>query len=442
MTHPSPSLSTASAPAAAGVTTRPDSDLVADLLARGLIAQHSAELPWLTDYLASAPRTLYCGFDPTAGSLHIGHLVPLLMLRRFQLAGHRPLALIGGATGMIGDPSFKATERTLNSVEQIDQWVDSLGQQIGRLLDLDHALLVNNRDWAGGMSMLEFLRDIGKHFSVNSMINKDSVRTRIERPDQGISFTEFSYSLLQSWDFAVLNREHGCSLQVGGNDQWGNITAGIDLVRRMNGSSVHGITLPLITKADGTKFGKTESGAVWLDPERTSPYRFYQFWLNTADADVHRFLRFYSFLPISRIAEIEAADLANPGRPQGQQILADELTRLVHGETGLQQARRISASLFTGEVAHLGQAELAQLALDGLTCQPWQHELQVQDALVNTGLASSRRMARELIQSGAVSLNGQPLQDDSLTLGQIASLPGGYHLLRKGKKHFALLKPL
>ncbi|MCY0967388.1 tyrosine--tRNA ligase [Parathalassolituus penaei] len=423
------------------MTTQPDPGLVPDLVARNLIAQSSAELPFMEEYLNGEPRTLYCGFDPTAGSLHIGHLVPLLMLRRFQLAGHRPLALIGGATGMIGDPSFKATERSLNSVDQIDQWVEALKQQIGRFLDLSSATLVNNRDWTAGIGVLEFLRDIGKYFSVNSMINKDSVRTRIERPDQGISFTEFSYSLLQSWDFAVLNRDHQCSLQLGGNDQWGNITAGIDLTRRMNGNTVYGMTLPLITKADGTKFGKTESGTVWLDPERTSPYRFYQFWLNTADADVYRFLKFYSFLPVSRINAIEASDAANPGRPQGQQILAEEITRLVHGETGLQQARRISASLFSGEVADLAENELQQLALDGLSTSPWTVGDTLTDALVNAGLASSRRNSRELLASGAVMLNGRTVTEEALLLTHPLSLPGGYHLLRKGKKHFALLIP-
>jgi tyrosyl-tRNA synthetase len=423
------------------MTIQTNKHLLQELLDRQLIAQSSAELPILQEYLNAEPRTLYCGFDPTAGSLHIGHLVPLLMLRRFQLAGHKPLALIGGATGMIGDPSFKASERSLNSVDQIDEWIASISRQIEHFLDPSVARIVNNRDWTGGIGVLEFLRDIGKYFSVNSMINKESVRQRIERPEQGISFTEFSYSLLQSYDFAVLNRDYGCTLQLGGNDQWGNITAGIDLTRRMNSSSVMGLTLPLITRSDGTKFGKTESGAIWLDPQRTSPYRFYQFWLNTADADVYRFLRFYSFLPVSRIQEIEETDARNPGRPQAQRILAEDITRLVHGERGLQQARRISASLFSGEVGQLEESELQQLALDGLTTSPWVTGDLLVDALISSGLAASRRIARELINSGAISLNGQPVADEALILTGQKTLPGNYQLIRKGKKHFALLVP-
>jgi tyrosyl-tRNA synthetase len=423
------------------MTIKTDKHLLQELLDRQLIAQSSAELPILQEYLSAEPRTLYCGFDPTADSLHIGHLVPLLMLRRFQLAGHKPLALIGGATGMIGDPSFKASERSLNSVDQIDQWITSISRQIEHFLDPSVARIVNNRDWTGGIGVLEFLRDIGKYFSVNSMINKESVRQRIERPEQGISFTEFSYSLLQSYDFAVLNRDYGCTLQLGGNDQWGNITAGIDLTRRMNSSSVMGLTLPLITRSDGTKFGKTESGAIWLDPQRTSPYRFYQFWLNTADADVYRFLRFYSFLPVSHIQEIEETDARNPGRPQAQRILAEDITRLVHGERGLQQARRISASLFSGEVGQLEESELQQLALDGLTTSPWVIGDLLADTLIRSGLATSRRIARELINSGAISLNGQTVTDEALILTGQKTLPGNYQLIRKGKKHFALLVP-
>jgi tyrosyl-tRNA synthetase len=326
-------------------------------------------------------------------------------------------------------------------VDQIDEWIASISRQIEHFLDPSVARIVNNRDWTGGIGVLEFLRDIGKYFSVNSMINKESVRQRIERPEQGISFTEFSYSLLQSYDFAVLNRDYGCTLQLGGNDQWGNITAGIDLTRRMNSSSVMGLTLPLITRSDGTKFGKTESGAIWLDPQRTSPYRFYQFWLNTADADVYRFLRFYSFLPVSRIQEIEETDARNPGRPQAQRILAEDITRLVHGERGLQQARRISASLFSGEVGQLEESELQQLALDGLTTSPWVTGDLLVDALISSGLAASRRIARELINSGAISLNGQPVADEALILTGQKTLPGNYQLIRKGKKHFALLVP-
>lgn len=312
-----------------------------DLTARGLIAQ-STSLDELTA-LFSEPQTLYCGFDPTAGSLHIGHLVPLLMLKRFQDAGHQAIALIGGATGMIGDPSFKATERTLNSAQTVQQWVDDLRQQITRTMTphLTQPLrCVNNADWTGQVNVIDVFRDIGKHFSVNAMINRESVKQRLARPDQGISFTEFSYSLLQSFDFAHLNREHQCRLQIGGNDQWGNIVSGIDLTRRLNNETVHGLTLPLITKSDGTKFGKTEGGAVWLDASKTSPYAFYQFWLNTDDADVYRFLRYYTFLSVDEIARIEAEDAARSGKPQAQQILAENITAFVHGEAGLASAQR------------------------------------------------------------------------------------------------------
>lgn len=341
-----------------------DPHLLDDLAERGLVAQMSDPAA-LRDHLAT-PRTLYCGFDPTAGSLHIGHLVPLLMLRRFQLAGHTPVALVGGATGLIGDPSFKATERSLNSCDTVQGWVASLSAQIRALLPASDGLaapvLVNNADWMGQMSALDFLRDVGKHFSVNAMLARESVRQRLARPDQGISFTEFAYALLQSQDFAVLNQRLGCTLQIGGNDQWGNITGGMDLTRRLHQTQVHGMTLPLITKADGTKFGKTEGGAIWLDPALTSPYAFHQFWLGTADEDVYRFLRYYSFMPLSAIRDLEAEDAKRQGRKQAQQVLADELTELVHGKGALAAARRIGELLFSGDVAHLGESDLAQLA--------------------------------------------------------------------------------
>src|SRR5690606_160406 len=273
-----------------------DTNFLQELQDRGLIAQMTGGEA-IVEHLNSGSRTLYCGFDPTADSLHIGHLVPLLMLRRFQLAGHRPIALVGGATGLIGDPSFKAQERRLNTADVVAEWTERIRTQVSRFIDFDcgacSAQAVNNLDWMGAMSALGFLRDVGKHFSVNAMIHKESVKQRLEREGEGISFTEFSYLLLQSYDFAELNRRHGCTVQVGGSDQWGNITGGIDLTRRLNGNAVFGMTLPLVTKADGTKFGKTESGAVWLDPERTSPYAFYQFWINAADADVYKFLRYF-----------------------------------------------------------------------------------------------------------------------------------------------------
>ena len=413
--------------------------LLDELTQRGLVAQNSDPVA-LADHLAT-PRTVYCGFDPTAGSLHIGHLVPLLMLRRFQLAGHTPVALVGGATGLIGDPSFKASERTLNSAETVQGWVASLSAQISALLPasdgLAAPLLVNNADWMGQMSALDFLRDIGKHFSVNAMLARESVRQRLARPDQGISFTEFSYALLQSQDFAVLNQRLGCTLQIGGNDQWGNITSGMDLTRRLHQAQVYGMTLPLITKADGTKFGKTEGGAVWLDPALTSPYAFYQFWLGTADEDVYRFLRYYSFMPLAEIEALEAEDAKRQGRKLAQQVLADELTELVHGKGALAAAQRISESLFSGEVARLGESDLAQLAQDGMPSSPIKGETDLVTLLVECGLANSKRIARELLAAGAVSVNGAIRRDEPLTADD--RLFGRYLLLRRGKKQYHLV---
>ncbi|OCA63331.1 tyrosine--tRNA ligase [Aeromonas piscicola] len=413
--------------------------LLDELTERGLVAQNSDPAA-LADHLAT-PRTVYCGFDPTAGSLHIGHLVPLLMLRRFQLAGHTPVALVGGATGLIGDPSFKATERSLNSSDTVLGWVASLSAQIRALLPADEGLsapqLVNNGDWMGQMSALDFLRDIGKHFSVNAMLARESVRQRLARPDQGISFTEFSYALLQSYDFAVLHQRLGCTLQIGGNDQWGNITSGMDLTRRLHQAQVHGMTLPLITKADGTKFGKTEGGAVWLDPALTSPYAFYQFWLGTADEDVYRLLRYYSFMSLSEIDELEAEDAKRQGRKQAQQVLANELTELVHGKAALAAVQRISELLFSGDVARLGESDLAQLAQDGMPSSTVGGETDLVSLLVESGLANSKRIARELLAAGAISLNGVIKLDEQLSAED--RLFGRYLLLRRGKKQYQLV---
>lgn len=413
--------------------------LLDELTRRGLVAQNSDPVA-LASHLAT-PRTVYCGFDPTAGSLHIGHLVPLLMLRRFQLAGHTPVALVGGATGLIGDPSFKATERNLNSAETVQGWVASLSAQIKALLPVSEGLaaplLVNNADWMGKMSALDFLRDIGKHFSVNAMLARESVRQRLARPDQGISFTEFSYALLQSQDFAVLNQRLGCTLQIGGNDQWGNITSGMDLTRRLHQAQVYGMTLPLITKADGTKFGKTEGGAIWLDPALTSPYAFYQFWLGTADEDVYRFLRYYSSMALTEIEALEAEDAKRQGRKLAQQVLADELIELVHGKGALAAAQRISELLFSGEVARLGESDLAQLAQDGMPGWRIEGETDLVTLLVESGLANSKRIARELLAAGAISLNGEIRREEPLTAAD--RLFGRYLLLRRGKKQYRLV---
>jgi tyrosyl-tRNA synthetase len=298
-------------------------DLISDLQDRGLVSQMAGG-DELVEHLMTGSRTVYCGFDPTADSLHIGSLVPLLALRRFQLAGHKPVALVGGATGMIGDPSFKSEERKLNTPDIVAGWADRIRAQVSRFVDFEGACaaeVVNNYDWTANLSVLDFLRDTGKHFSVNAMINKESVRQRIEREGEGISFTEFSYMLLQSMDFAELYKRMECTVQIGGSDQWGNITGGIDLTRRLHRQQVYGLTLPLVTKADGTKFGKTESGTVWLDANRTSPYAFYQFWMNTADADVYQFLRYFTFLEVAAIEEIERTDAQAQGRRSAQGML-------------------------------------------------------------------------------------------------------------------------
>ena len=430
--------------------TRLDTRLLADLEARGLIAQMTGE-NGLSEYLSEAPRTLYCGFDPTADSLHIGHLVPLLALKRFQDAGHKPIALVGGATGLIGDPSFKAQERQLNTPDVVAGWVERLRSQISRFVSFDcgdnSAEMANNLDWFGPMTALEFLRDVGKHFSVNSMIAKESVKQRIDREGSGISFTEFSYSLLQALDFAELHKRHGCSLQLGGSDQWGNITAGIDLTRRMHGGAVHGLTMPLVTKADGTKFGKTESGTIWLDPEKTSPYAFYQFWLGTADADVYKFLRYFTFLSVERIAEIEAEDAQAGGRPQAQRVLAEQMTALIHGDDGLAAAQRITEALFSGELADLSVADLEQLRLDGLPSAELSRgdllERPLTQLLADVGMAAGKQV-KDALGRNAVWVNTVAAgMDDNMKAAEVfaaeKALGDGYYLVRLGKKKYQML---
>lgn len=410
-----------------------------ELKQRGLIAQTS-NLDEL-QYFLQQQQTVYCGFDPTAGSLHIGHLVPLLMLKRFSDTGHHIIALIGGATGLIGDPSFKASERGLNATATVADWTRQLSEQITALMQPHLTVpvpIVNNADWLTEFSVITFFRDIGKHFSVNAMIRRESVKQRLERPDQGISFTEFSYSLLQAYDFARLNQDFGCTLQIGGNDQWGNIVSGIDLTRRLNNSRVDGLTLPLITKADGTKFGKTESGTIWLDPQKTSPYRFYQFWLNTSDNDVYNLLRYYTFLPVDEIACIEQQDKSSGRKPEAQRILAEHVTRFVHGENGLEAATRITAALFNGTLSQLTVTELQQLELDGLPCIMVERDTLLSTVLPQAGLSSSRSKARELLAANAVRINGEPATDKPIA--EYFALFDHYWLLQKGQKHFVLLK--
>jgi len=426
--------------------------VIKDLQSRGLIAQ-TTDIEALDALLNEQKISLYCGFDPTADSLHIGHLLPVLALRRFQQAGHTPIALVGGATGMIGDPSFKAAERSLNSAETVAGWVESIRNQLTPFLSFDGdnaAIMANNADWFGSMNCLDFLRDIGKHFSVNAMLNKESVKQRIERDDVGISFTEFSYSLLQGYDFAELNKRHGAVLEIGGSDQWGNITAGIDLTRRLHQKQVFGLTLPLVTKSDGTKFGKTEGGAVWLNAKKTSPYQFYQFWLKVADADVYKFLKYFTFLSIEEIDAIEAKDKASGTKPEAQRILAEEMTRLIHGEEALAAAQRISESLFAEDQSSLTESDFEQLALDGLPTFEVSESLNVVETLVKTGLASSNKEARGFVNSKAVLLNGKPAEannpnhaaekpDDAYMLTDEHKRFGKYTIVRRGKRNHALL---
>lgn len=420
-----------------------DNNLLAELQARGLIAQMTSEEEFVQHL--SKPRSLYCGFDPTADSLHLGHLVPLLVLTRFQNAGHHPIALVGGATGLIGDPSFKAAERQLNTPDIVKSWADRIRGQLSQFVHFEGvdnpAKLVNNLEWVGQMNVLDFLRDVGKHFSVNAMINKESVQQRLNREGAGISFTEFSYALLQGMDFAELNRRHDCTIQVGGSDQWGNIVGGIDLSRRQNQQQTFGLTVPLVTKSDGTKFGKTESGAVWLDPAKTSPYSFYQFWINTADADVYKFLRYFTFLSVDEINQIEANDQAVDGRPQGQGVLAKEVTRLVHGEKGLQAAERITQALFSGDASSLNEDDYRQLSLDGLPSSKLPENMAepLTTILSDAGMAPSGKQVKDALQRNAVIVNGSAIGLDSNmdaadVFGDENSRYAGYFLVKLGKK--------
>lgn len=426
--------------------------LLQDLSARGLISQ-STDIEELSKLLDNESITLYCGFDPTADSLHIGHLLPILVLRRFQLAGHKPIALVGGATGMIGDPSFKAVERSLNTAETVKNWVSSIQTQLKPFLSFEGenaAVMANNADWFANMNCLDFLRDIGKHFSVNAMLAKESVKQRIERDDVGISFTEFSYALLQGYDFAELNKRYNVQLQIGGSDQWGNITWGTETTRRLYQKSVHGLTLPLVTKADGTKFGKTEGGAIWLNATKTSPYQFYQFWLKVADADVYKFLKYFTFLSIDEIHTIEEKDKHSGTKPEAQRVLAEEMTKLIHGEEALLAAQRITQSLFSGDESSLTEQDYHQLALDGLPAHQVSGSLNVVEALVKTGLAQSNKEARGFVNSKAVLINGEVVTannpnhspekpDDLYLLANAHKRFGKYTIIKRGKRNHALL---
>jgi len=429
-----------------------DKNLLQELKDRGLVAQMTGD-DALSEFLGEQSRTLYCGFDPTADSLHIGSLVPLLTLKRFQMAGHKPIALVGGATGLIGDPSFKAQERKLNTPQTVLEWVEKIRDQVSAFVDFDAkpngADVVNNLDWIGQMNVLDFLRDVGKHFSVNNMINKESVKQRIDREGAGISYTEFTYMLLQSYDFAELYKRYGCTLQIGGSDQWGNIVGGVDLARKIHGGHVFGLTLPLVTKADGTKFGKTESGTIWLAPNKTSPYAFYQFWLNTADADVYKFLRYFTFLSVAEIDAIEAEDKAAQGRPRAQGVLAKEVTKLVHGEEGLEAAERITLAMFSGGIDTLSESDLEQLKLDGLPSSTLTRD-QLDDKplttlLTDCGMVKAGREVKDALGRKAVLINGQAKgAEDNMKVPECfaepAALYGRFYIVKLGKKKYHLIE--
>jgi tyrosyl-tRNA synthetase len=422
-------------------------DLYADLAWRGLVNQCTAP-EHVPGWLAGGTRTLYCGFDPTSDSLHVGSLLPVMLLRRFQKAGHRPIALVGGATGMIGDPTGKSEERNLLSVEQLGENVAGIERQLRQFLDFDGdkgALLLNNFDWMKEFSYLSFLRDVGKHFPVNVMLAKESVKGRLERDSSGISYTEFSYMLLQAYDFVLLHQKHGCELQIGGSDQWGNITAGIDLARRMHGAQLYGLTCPLLLKSDGQKMGKTEKGAVYLSAARTSPYAFYQYWINVADADTGGALRFLTELSHEEIETLDASRAEHPEKRESQKRLAEHLTRLVHGDDGLVSARKATDIFFGAEIENLTDAQLGEifadvpsttlsgdrLAGDGLP---------LVDALVEAGLAKSKGEARRTIEQGGAYVNNRPQNDVNTKLTAVDLASESVIVLRSGKKKYALVR--
>ncbi|NUM72296.1 MAG: tyrosine--tRNA ligase [Ignavibacteriaceae bacterium] len=413
---------------------------------RGLIYQ-STPLDQLKERLNQGPITLYAGFDPTADSLHIGHLVPILSLKRFQEFGHKPIAVVGGATALLGDPSGKEKERDLSPDQMVGQWAELFKGQLKKFIDFDHktnpAILVNNYDWISKISAFSFLREIGKKFSVNVMMSKDSVKSRLTDPDKGISYTEFSYMIMQAYDYLTLNQDHNCELQVGGSDQWGNITAGQDLIWKTNGKKVHSMTFPLIQRSDGKKIGKTEAGVVWLDPEKTSPYELYQYWLNTDDRDVIRFMKYYTFLSKQEIDEIEAVHNENPGRREAHRKLAYELTTLIHDQTETKNAIFASRALFGDEDV----TRLNAHTLEGICKSTPHHVIEagaempaIVDLMVDAGFFDSRGASKKEVMAGGVYLNNQRITDISFKPGSENLIAGKFLILRKGKKNFKPVK--
>ncbi|MCB8922971.1 MAG: tyrosine--tRNA ligase [Ardenticatenaceae bacterium] len=414
---------------------------------RGLVYDHTEGAP---DILSNQKVTVYNGFDPTADSLHIGNLVTLMQLARLQRYGHTPIAIAGGGTGMIGDPSGKSSERTLLSREQIEANLVGIQKEMAMILDFEvksnPARIINNADWLNNISFMDFLRDVGKHFTVNYMMAKDSVKSRVDR-ESGISFTEFSYMLLQAYDFLHLFDHQGCTMQTGGSDQWGNITAGVELIRKLRGEKAFGLVYPLITKADGSKFGKTESGTIWLSPQRTSPYRFYQFWLNTDDADVINYLRYFTWLNREEVAELDVALLERPHLREAQRKLAQEVTQLVHGETAVTKAEKASAVLFGGDLDGLDAGDIRDIFADVPSSEVAKNEfigegMALVDLLTLTGVEQSKGAAKRAVQGGGIYINNQRVSDTEQVVTMTDSIEGQFMVLRKGKKKYHLVKVL
>jgi tyrosyl-tRNA synthetase len=416
-------------------------DILKDLENRGLLYQIT-DRDALKKRLEKGPITLYIGFDPTADSLHIGHLLPVLGLRRFQLAGHIPVAVAGGGTGLIGDPSGKGSERTLNPEKTVDEWTGKIKKQLAQFLDFDSkknpAKIVNNYDWLSKLKTIEFLRDIGKHFSVNNMISKESVKSRLET---GISYTEFSYTILQSYDFLRLYQDYGCEMQAGGSDQWGNITAGIDLIKKVAGGQAYGLTFPLVMKSDETKFGKTEAGTIWLDSKKTTPYQFYQFWINADDKDVVKFIKYFTFLSEDEISDLAEKAKQSPEKREAQHVLAREITSLVHGKEAVAKAKKISQALFYGNIKDLSEEEIEE-GLEGVPSITIEgkKERELVELVLAAGISSSKRQAREDIKNGAISINGETYVDPDKIISASERLYGKYIIIRKGKKNYFLVK--
>lgn len=417
-------------------------DILKDLESRGLLYQ-TTDINALDKRLKAGPIALYIGFDPTAESLHIGNLLPILVLKRFQLAGHNPIAVAGGGTGLIGDPSGKSQERALNPKKTVDEWTERIKGQFKRFLDFDSktnpARIVNNYDWLSKIELIDFLRDIGKHFSLGDMLSKESVKSRLET---GISYTEFSYMILQSYDFLELFRNYKCEMQAGGSDQWGNIVAGIDLIRKITGEQAYGLTVPLVEKSDGSKFGKTEFGTIWLDAKKTTPYQFYQFWINADDRDVIKFINYFTFLSDEEISDLQEKTKKEPEKREAQYVLAREVASLVHGKEKMMEAEKISQALFYGNIKDLSEKEIEE----GFKNFPSgdfrfsENEIGLVEFLVSNGVSKSVRQTKEDIKNGAISINGEIYTDIKKIIKSSDKLFGKYIIFRKGKKNYFLVR--